>query len=303
MTSRQILMDYGTGQQRGDPFPLQFPNSIGLRGHDWIDALVLNGVTHGSPFKGDPTDQISLNPNDYWNRIEIHGYRTGERPYVHFLRFGSTAGDQVVNGPQRQMDYDLDASGIYLLRVGGRAHDALDSIVVEYIENYQPSKAIDLTANAVLDVRTGGLKITTYTDSTYQMQQAYERTVQQAVSTKMNVSASGEFFAKFSLSTGVSTTETTREDIKKSVQESLKFGQKIEQTIPSNETAFLISPVCVMKDSDGNSWLYPTEGATWIKLDPSKYSRLIGYYDLAAGVEAATGLHIKIHNGYRVLTK
>jgi hypothetical protein len=54
------------------------------------------------------------------------------------------------------MDYNFDISAIYILRVGGRARDALDSIVVEHIENYQPSKAIDLTANAVLDVRTGG---------------------------------------------------------------------------------------------------------------------------------------------------
>jgi hypothetical protein len=127
------------------------------------------------------------------------------------------------------------------------------------------------------------------------MQQSYERTTEQIVSTKMNVNASGEFFAKFSMSTGITTTEATRENIKYSVRESLKSGEKIEQTIPSSETAFLICPVCVMKDSDGNAWLYPTEGATWIKLDKKKCSRLNGYYNLAAGVEAATRLHSKMH--------
>ena len=44
------------GGQIGEPFPMEFVNTIGFRNGDIIDALVLNGTKHGGDGGRNPTE-------------------------------------------------------------------------------------------------------------------------------------------------------------------------------------------------------------------------------------------------------
>ena len=192
-------------------------------------------------------------------------------------------------------------SGLRILGVGGRSGSLLNAISFTVIENYQQSKTVDRDGLAVLDFTPGGKVITTYEDKSLQTTQAFERTTQSFMELTVNTSAEGEYYAKFSASTGLKTSETTTQTIKTSSEEALKTGKKVEDTIPADQAAFLIAAITVMKDSDGNPWMYPSAGANWVKLRRQDFRQLVGYYDFTGGASTQTGLKVGRKNGLRVL--
>jgi hypothetical protein len=192
--------------------------------------------------------------------------------------------------------------GARILRIGGAGQGYLDRIKIEYIQNYQPSKNIDDDAQAVLDFQPGGRTITTYQDQKLATAQAYERITEQSIEFTFNTSAEGEFYGKFSASTGLKTANSTKTDIKTSSERALNTGQKIEETLGPDEAAFLIARIQIMQDSDGHYWVYPRLPPTWTKPPTSRFKNLVGYFDFTSGVTTQTGLGHKKQYGMDVLT-
>jgi hypothetical protein len=174
---------------RGKPFPMEYPNSLGVAGHDWIDALVLNGSRQGGP-GGDPARQTVLGADDYWSEFEVGGWTTGGNPYVHYLRFRPISGAEVSGGRLgKNMSYYQLEKNTYILRIGGRCGNYLDTVEIDYIQGFKPSTVVDADATAVLDFRNGGDSITTYTEKSIQTAQAFEKTVELVQTSEINVNA------------------------------------------------------------------------------------------------------------------
>ena len=249
---------YSFGGNGGAEFSSEYPSSIGIRTGQYIDALILNGMQHGGSGGSNPST-FQLSPEDYWTEFVL---RSGT--LVDYISLRSKNGAVLSGGGPSGGQTSL--SGLRILGVGGRSGSLLNAISFTVIENYQQSKTVDRDGLAVLDFTPGGKVITTYEDKSLQTTQAFERTTQSFMELTVNTSAEGEYYAKFSASTGLKTSETTTQTIKTSSEEALKTGKKVEDTIPADQAAFLIAAITVMKDSDGNPWMYPSAGANWVKL-------------------------------------
>jgi hypothetical protein len=294
-TGRAVKKTLEFGGGGGDEFPMEYPTSIGFRTAAEVDAVDLNGVRHGGG-GGGPTPVLTLDQDDYWSEFEVH---SGGR--VDYVRFRSKQGQEISGGGGGGEKREV-VKGVRLLRVGGRSAGRLDQIRLEYIENYRPSQKVDANATAVLDFSPGGEMITTYQDKSLATAEAYERITESMREFSVNTSAEGEYYAKFSVSTGFKTTDSTKETMKSSVEQSLKTGRKSERTVGPNQVAILLSSVTVMKDSDGRPWMYPNASPNWviIEVDQAK-ARLVNCYDLTSGMATQIGIRTQIKNGYRML--
>jgi hypothetical protein len=273
---------------------LEYPNAIGIRHGALVDALLLNDTRHGG--QGGENPQIfSLDEDDYWTEIEVHSGAD-----VDYLKFKSKRGVEFSGGGGGGDPHRI--TGVRLLRVGGRSGAVLDNVKLEYVPNYEASTVMEAHAFAALDFQPGGIKITKYREETVQIAEAYSRITEQMIEFTMNTSAEGEYYAKFSASTGLKTVNTTKEEIKRSSESALKTSQTVEDTIAANEVGVLISAIKVMRDSSGNYWVYPTNNPNWTKLDYAKIGSLAGYYDFTSGLAAQTGLQHKIQYGLKMLT-
>lgn len=290
--SAKITREFGTGG--GDPFPMEYPHSLGVRGQGYVDALILNEQRRGGT-GGDNPQEYTLGSDDYWSEFEVHAGR-----YVDWVGFKAKSG-RSVSGGGGGGDARFSAKGIRILRIGGAAGRYLDNIRIEYIENYQPSKVVT-EGQAVLDFQPGGRTITTYTDTKTLTAQAYERITEHSTEFTFNTSAEGEYFSKFSASTGFKMTNSTREDVKSSSEQALNTGQKVQETLSPDEAAFLIGNINVMQDSDGHYWTYPTRAPNWVRLPSAKFRNLNNYFDFTSGVSTQTGFSHRKQYGLDVLT-
>jgi hypothetical protein len=293
MLSVKTTQEFGGGG--GNPFEMEYPNSLGVRAEGYVDALILNGINHGGG-GGNGLPEQELGDGDYWSEFEVHSAK-----YVDWLRIRSKNGLELSGGGTGG-EKRVAVQGARILRIGGAGEGYLDRIKIEYIQNYQPSTTIDDDAQAVLDCRPGGQKITTYRDEKVATAQAYERITEQSLEFTFNTSAEGEFYGKFSASTGLKTTNSTKTDIKTSSKQALNTGQIFEETLGPDEAAFLIARIHIMQDSDGHYWVYPPLPPTWTKLPTSQFKNLVGYFDFTSGTTTQTGLGHKKQYGMDVLT-
>lgn len=270
------------GGPGGDPFGLDYPRTIGLRSGDTVDALLLNGSQYGGRGGGNPREYTPLG-EDYWAEFEIHA-----GTYVDYVRFRSRDGIEVAGGGTGG-SVRQTFRNVRVLRVGGWAHDQLDKLKVEFIENYQPSTVIRPNQLAVLDFESGGRTIKTFSSQSLLSAQAYERISEHSTEFTLNASAEGEYYAKFSVSTGLKTTSSTREDIRQSTQQALKSGETVTETLNKNEAKFLIGKVRVLRDASGNYWTYPVTAPNWVTIPTNEFGRLDGYYDFTSGLRLQTG--------------
>jgi hypothetical protein len=282
------------GGQGGSDFALEFPQSIGFRHGDLVDALSLNGNLHGGQ-GGDNPIIISLDTDDYWTTVEVHSGGS-----VDYLRFKSDRNVEISGGGGGGDTHLI--TGVRLLRVGGRSGGSLDNIRLEYVENYKASTVIVDDAYAVLDFKPGGVKITSYREQTIQIAEAYSLITEHTSEFTMNASAEGEYYAKFSISTGLKTVDTSREEIKNSSDQAMKTSETIEDTLDSNQIGVLVGAIRIMQDSDQNYWVYPSKNPNWTKLGPSQINGLVGYYDFTSGLGAQTGLKHESQYGLQKLT-
>jgi uncharacterized glyoxalase superfamily protein PhnB len=284
------------GGQGGADFAMEYPISIGLRGGQYVDALVINDVQHGGMGGGNPS-AVALSGDDYWSEFEV---RSGQ--YVDFLRFKSFNGIEVSgggDGGQIKASY----KGVRILRIGGKGGDLLDHIAIEFIENYHPSQIIDANAQGVFDFQPGGREITSFSEQSLLTAQAFERITENTTEFTFNTSAEGEYYAKFSVSTGLKTTSSTKVDVKRSLEQALKSGQTVKDTLLPDQATFLIGDFSILKDSDGHFWSLPTHAPQWVKLSKDDFkSRLVGLYDFTSGVTTQTGLKRRQQYGLNILT-
>jgi len=266
------------GEGGGNEFAMENPVSIGMRTGEYVDALLLNGVQHGGNGGGNP-NQFALSGDDYWSEFEVHAGR-----YVDFVRFKSNSGIEVSGG-------------------GGRSGDDLDHIKIEFVENYHPSTVIVDGATGVFDFQYGGRTTETYSEQNLLSAQAYERITEKSTEFTFNTSAEGEYFAKFSVSTGLKTTSSTKEDVKNSLQEALKQGVKSTDTLKDDEGTFLIGDIRIMQDSDGHYWVIPIHAPQWTKLSQKDFkTSLDGLYDFTSGAVVQTGMKRRQKYGLNILS-
>lgn len=285
------------GGKGGNEFPMEYPQSIGFWGGRGlvVHQLVLNGNRHGAT-AGDPTPEITLQKDDYWTEFQVNF-----KDFIEYIRLKSKHGHEISTGDPGGQYWKAHETGVRLLRVGGRSGADLDQIKLEYIKNYQASKTVDQNATAVLDFTPGGEETTRYKDRKYETAQAYQRITESMQEFSINTSAEGEFYAKFSASTGFKTSESTKESVQSSVTESVRTAELTKRTIGQDEIAVQVCSVTIMKDSDGNPWMYPNAPPNWAVLKAERFKTLVGYYDLTSGVTTQTGLSSRMTNGYRVL--
>jgi hypothetical protein len=161
---------------------------------------------------------------------------------------------------------------------------------------------MDSNATAVLDFSPGGETVTTYEDKSLATAQAYERITESMKEFSINTSAEGEYFAKFSVSTGYKAADSSKETVKTSAEQSLKTGRKSERIVGANQVALLLSSVTIMNDSDGRPWMYPNVSANWVYIETDQAkARLVNAYDLTSGIATQLGMRSQIKNGYSVL--
>ncbi len=283
------------GDEGGTPFDMEYPASIGIRHGDYVDALLINGTQHGGMGGVNPT-QVALSGDDYWSEFEVHAGQ-----YVDFLRFKSTSGIEVAGGggggPNR-----VAFKGVRILRIGGRSGDKLDHIEIEFIENYQASTITVDGAQAVFDFQSGGKEIEMFSEQSLLSAQAFERVTENSTEFTFNTSAEGEYYAKFSASTGLKTTSSTKTDVKNSAEQALKSGTRTKDTVDRDEATFLIGDIRIMQDSDGHYWVVPIHSPQWTKISQEKFSaRLAGLYDFTSGVSIQTGLKRRRQYGMNIL--
>lgn len=283
------------GGEGGNPFDMEYPTSIGMRHGRFVDALLLNGTQHGG-MGGDNPTQVALNGDDYWSEFEVHAGK-----YIDFLRFKSASGIEVAGGGDGG-DNRAVFKGVRILRIGGRSGDNLDHIEIEFIENYQPSTIVVDSAQAVFDFQPGGREIETFSEQSLLNAQAFERITESSTEFTFNTSAEGEYFAKFSVSTGLKTTSSTKTDVKSSTEQALKSGSRTKETLEQNQATFLIGDIRIMQDSDGHYWVVPVHAPQWVKLFKDDFKgSLAGLYDFTSGVSIQTGLKRKRQYGLNIL--
>jgi hypothetical protein len=292
------------GTDNGTPFPLQYPTSLGLYAGTAVTALVVNGTKYGSGLGG-TAGSITLDKDDYWNSITIK-YPPGDshHAWINNLIVRSKKG-QIIGGGSAASNV-IDLSDIRILRVGGvyQPSNWLTSISVEYIEGYAESTPI-IEADAILDFRQGPLEIDQSTTEHQQLIDVYSKTTTIVNTYKINASASGEYFAKFSVDTGLQSTSTDLTQIQTTASSNISTTYMKKENYAAGEIAVLMCNIQIMRDSDNNNWFYPSDpGNYWTKFsntaDAAK--KLVGAYDFTAGLDRLLGLNHGAENGFSVLT-
>lgn len=294
-SARQILTFGGTG---GDSFPMTVPNSIGLRSGDMVNALIMNGVQHGAN-GGNSTPELVLGQTEYWADVTV-----AAGGGIDGLTFKSNLGRVVGGGtPGGSGSSTTSMTGLRVLLIGGSAGDRLEQIKIELISDYIGSTVVDSAGMAVLDFQPGGQTITTYSDQIQSTSQAYSKTTESIVQLTVNASAEGEYYAKFTASTGLTTTDSTMQTIQSAISDTLRTDKKTVQVLGPSQAAFLVSSVTIMQDSDQKVWMFPNAAPNWLVLDSSTFDNLVGFYNLTSGAAIQAGLSDVASNGYRKLQK
>ena len=286
------------GGNDGGTFELEFPKKLGLRTGSEVDALLLNGGKHGGSGGSNPTE-IELGKTHYWSEFQV---RSGLR--IDYLRFKASNDEEIKGGGSGGADGGT-FTGIRILRIGGKSGSMLDSIRIEYIQDYKPSTFI-ANAKGIFQIATSNQKIDTYSKDTTNIVLSYSHSTtvfSQSVASE-NASVSGEYYAEFSASTGYTQTDSTTTSITKQCTDAIdkEVSTSTKKTISDNEAGFLIGDIKIMQGSDGSYWMHPAGPATWITLKETEYKRLIGYYDFTSAADAQTGLTIESKYQFDYLT-
>jgi hypothetical protein len=282
------------GRKPGSPFEMEYPASVGMRSGDQVDALILNGLRHGGTGGINPVI-MTLDDDDYWGSFTV---RSGDG--IDRLELSSVKGIKLAGGGLGGGRQAID--GVRILRMGGMSGDLLNNLYIEYVANYSPSIVVEPAAFAALDIRPGEVSVVTYREQSSQITEAYDQLTTHVQELSIDASAAGEYFAKFSVATGLKTTTTDTEEIKRSTEEALKTATTVTDTIAGNQVGVLICAIRVLRDNNGHHWVYPTAAANWTKLTAAQFPSLIGYYDFTSGLPAQLGLRNQNLNGLRVIT-
>jgi hypothetical protein len=207
-------MEFGFQPAGSSQFSLEFPQTIGMRHGGGIDALVLNGNQFGGHGGLNP-EIIDIN-EDYIVEFRVRAGRSANGyDMINFLYFKTKSGQEIFGGddPNTYTAY----KNIKVLRIGGWSDVTyLFDIQIEFIQNYSESTVIERDADTILDYHTGPADIVTYEERSVQVTQSYSYTSQQLSNMTIDVSASGEYFEKFSASTHMQSQSTTTEEIQRS---------------------------------------------------------------------------------------
>jgi hypothetical protein len=68
-------VEYGGNNRGTTTFGMEYPESLGVRHGDTIDALLLNGTKYGGNGGADPV-VVSLDDDDYWNSFKVNAVCT-----------------------------------------------------------------------------------------------------------------------------------------------------------------------------------------------------------------------------------
>lgn len=289
--ARAAGMEFGA--QGGDPFPMTYPKTVGVRWGAYVDALVLNGQQYGGSGGNNPVT-IDLN-NTYINKIDVRQGRYIDRLYLTAADGQSTGGGGDGGSP-----YTL--SGIRVTRMGGRSASLLDNLKVDYVANYRPSARV-ASAKLVLDFMAPGQTITTVSESRSLISKAYAMTSELMQSLKVTASAEGEYYAKFAASTELNVSSTTTTSIKEASEQELRRGQTVTETLQANEIKVLIGDVDIMQDANGAYFMLPTLTPQWAKISTQDApKRLANYFTLVSGMEAQIGVGTRVeYNNFHKL--
>jgi hypothetical protein len=278
------------GGDGGHPFSARIPRKVGLRTGGYVDAIIINDEQFGGD-GGNRTNDESLDRDDYWTEINI---RSGG--YVDYLRLVSRKGREVGGGGGGGSE--SKRSDLRVISISGRTGGYVDQLSFDVIDGYKPSRMVQKNAEVVLDVETGGQVFKRFRNETVRTMHSYQLVTQHMEEWSVNVSAEVEYGAKFSASTGYKNTASTTETVASEATRQVESGQSSEQTISSNEAAFLIGRMDIMLDSDGTGWMAPTSDADWVVLPREKFANLSGKYDLTSGTTTQTGLNCEEVNGF-----
>lgn len=276
------------GQNGGNDFAMEYPQSIGLRQSGVVQALILNGTLHGDG-GGDFIGEFELTGDDYWSDFEVHSGNV-----VDYLYVRSASGNELRAGGNGGDGRRMKIQGARITRIGGRTdNENLSHIRIEFVENYRKSVEELPEAYAILDFRNSSTRYETYTKESLRLAQAYERVISHTSEFSLSASAEADYYGKFSMTTGFKTTDSSQESIKASTDKALESGEKTTETLDADHIAVLISAIKVMKDEDGNYWIIPTAEANWtiLKNNKADLKVLIGHFDLTSGFADLTGLH------------
>lgn len=284
------------GQQQGNPFTLQFPAMIGMRHGAWIDALVLNGTQYGGRGGLNPEQRdVSL---DY-----IAEFRVRADDRIRHLYFKTKSGKEISGGDD-STGTDVAYQNVRILRIGGWYDPGMLSYLqIEFVQDYQESEVVERDADGIFDFETGPLEVDDYKEQVSAITNSYTYTSQQLSNMTVDISAGGDFFAKFSASTHLQSQSTDTQSIQQTAQESTKTALTVKKQIQDGHVGVLLGTITVMRDPDGNPWFYPNQAANWTNFALTQADTLVGKYDFTSGFAAQVGLSRGEKNGLRVLTR
>jgi hypothetical protein len=270
------------GGPGGKPFGAQSPRAIGIRGGQYVDALVLNGSRHGG-LGGAHPEVKELNDDDYWNAFSVMAGK-----YVDQLRFNASNGATVYGGEGRTTKR-TEKSGIRIVSIAGRSDKYLDAISIQFVENYKPSKVAVENHMAIFSAVNGPIEIKEAVGIEATKLELYEKATTHMTALNVSASVEAEYYAKVSSSLSLTIEDSSVTTINRQVTEALTKQTETTIKLDADHARFLVCPIRVMKD-DSNVWYFPIGTPEWSTHPNTEYDRLKGYFDLSGAASTITGL-------------
>jgi hypothetical protein len=125
------------GGDGGVKFDREEVREIGFRADAIVEALILNGVHHGSQSLDSLTDILVLKDGEYINYVNIRTSNVAHRLSISRLIFRTNMNREVQGGAGGDADnrQNYDLNNVKVLSIGGSAADWLDRIEIEYETN------------------------------------------------------------------------------------------------------------------------------------------------------------------------
>lgn len=280
------------GKTGGHPFSSEIVKKVGLRTGKYVDAIILNDVRYGG-LGGHPSLEIKFEEDEYIESVIVrHG------KYIDGLTLKTNRGKIIKGGGNGGTETTLE--NIRVISIGGRSGKYLDSLKIEYINNYDPS-IVKENSIAIIDIVAPGTSIETYAEFETKNIDKYNKVMEMVFTRSIGIEiALTEFIKKFTSNTSIKA--TNRKEITKEVTEIQKNSTKETFTTPSGKVGLEIVPIQVFREPKSNfHWMAPFKTSQLITVDEDIEAFSDNIYDLTGvvSIQIPSVSHINENrNGY-----
>jgi hypothetical protein len=270
VTNSNVKNSYGGGG--GSKFDPEYIKSLAIRSGSGVDAIIINEEIHGGG-GGSLSTTLEFDSDEYICSVDI---RSGSR--VDNLVFTTNKGRSIGGGGSGGSKYML--SNIRVIAIGGRSGSRLDQIEISYVENYEPSKMVEIKGQFVIGYTPQNTNQEEYIEQSYKTTDSYQSITETMLSQQYNASVEAEYYAKVAVSTEIKYINTKTETISRELTEVLKTGKHTQTTIKKGQVGILSLNGTIMKGFNGEIWMFPTTLLSYSVIAISDYLNVLNHYDL-----------------------